>query len=406
MDMRTQKLGHMLHKTFTELLALLLTAVVAIGTTGCTGTAGSSPVSTGAAANTETAANMGNTGSTGSTGNTEVAPEITDSGETSEGLNKYTITYLDVFDTVTTLTGWTKDEAAFAAEAGEIHDELLNYHKLYDIYNVYDGMVNLKQVNDAAGGTPVAVGSEIMDLLAWGQQVYTLTGGAVNIAMGAVLTIWHEYREAGIADPSRAELPPMDELKEASAHTDITKMQLDTRAGTVTLTDAQMKLDVGALAKGYATEKVCEAARARGWTHLLVNVGGNVEAVGDKPGGIPWAVGVQNPDNVDDYLKVVNDTDLSVVTSGNYQRYYEVNGVRYHHIIDPKTLMPSEYWDSVTIICADSSLADALSTALFLMDQESGQKLLDSAGKAAEAMWIKDGTITYSSGFAAYLKDT
>ena len=115
-------------------------------------------------------------------------------------------------------------------------------------------------------------------------------------------------------------------------------------------------------------------------------------------------MGVQSPEKGDaGYLHTLNISDGSVVTSGDYQRYYVVDGKSYHHIIDPETRMPANYWRSVTILCPDSGLADCLSTALFLLDQEQGQALLDKT--QALAMWVaQDGTITYSPGFEDYIR--
>ena len=141
------------------------------------------------------------------------------------------------------------------------------------------------------------------------------------------------------------------------------------------------------------------AGRSSRFAGLLISVGGNVCATGPKEEtGTPWVVGIQDPDGGDRYLHTLYTTGGSVVTSGDYQRAYWVEGERYHHIIHPGTLYPSAYWRSVTILCADSGLADALSTALFLLPQAEGQALLSQCG--AEAMWVApDGTITYSPGF-------
>ena len=133
-------------------------------------------------------------------------------------------------------------------------------------------------------------------------------------------------------------------------------------------------------------------------------MGGNVCATGPKDeDGTPWRVGVQNPDGGDNYLHTLNITGGSVVTSGDYQRCYMVDGKIYHHIIDPATLYPSEYWRSVTVLCADSGLADALSTALFLLPYEEGLALAEASG--AEALWVNEaGEQFYTPGFADYIR--
>lgn len=313
------------------------------------------------------------------------------------GLQRYEATYWDVFDTVTTVSGYAAGQAEFDAAAREIHDALLEYHRLYNIYESYDGLRNLKTVNDQAGIGPVSVDDRILSLLQFAQTAWTETGGRVNAAMGSVLALWHDAREQALEDPDRAALPDRSALEAAALHTDLSALELDLEAGTAFLTDPDMALDVGALAKGYAVEQVAAAAP----DHFLISVGGNVCATGPKPDGTPWTVAVENPDG-GDFLKLLYAEDRSVVTSGDYQRYFELDGVRYHHIIDPDTLEPAAYWRSVTVVADSSAAADCLSTALFTLPQAEGQRLLDQWG--AEALWIgRDGAQVMSPGFSAYL---
>lgn len=319
-------------------------------------------------------------------------------GETAS--KRYEATFLTLFDTVTTIVGYAETEADFTATAQAIHDDLLEYHQLYDIYNEYEGMNNLKTVNDHAGEAPVSVDRKIIDLLLFSKDLYTRTGGKVNIAMGSVLSLWHDARELGVQYPDEAALPDRDALERAAAHTDINSIQIDEEKDTVFFSDPEVRLDVGAIAKGYAVQQVCGSAPAG----LLISVGGNVCATGPKPEtGQPWVVGIQNPDAPEEYLHTIYVEDFSVVTSGDYQRYFTVDGVAYHHIIDPDTLFPADYWRSVTILCPDSGLADALSTALFTLPQQEGQALLDAFG--AQAMWVRpDGSILYSPGFREHIR--
>ncbi len=312
---------------------------------------------------------------------------------------KYTATYLTLFDTVTTVVGFAESEAAFTAQAQWVHDELLVYHQLFDIYNDYEGINNLKTVNDNAGIAPVKVDEKIILLLKDCKRYYEFTGGKVNVAMGSVLQLWHEARNDGINDPVNAYIPDVGALAEAAKHTDPSSMIIDEAASTVYLADPQMRLDVGAIAKGWAAEAVAKAA-PKG---LLISVGGNVCATGPKDDqGTPWVVGIQNPDG-GDYLHTIYVSSGSVVTSGDYQRAYAVDGQLYHHIIDPDTLFPSAYWRSVSVVSGDSALADALSTALFLLPLEEGKQLLKQAG--AEAMWVNaEGNIYYSENFQAMIR--
>ncbi|MBN2557783.1 MAG: FAD:protein FMN transferase [Clostridia bacterium] len=319
---------------------------------------------------------------------------------------RYEAQFLQLFDTITQIIAYTGDRTEFEGQVDLIYKELEEYHKLYDIYNDYEGVANIKTINDNAGIAPVAVDPRIIGLLEFSRHVHETTGGNVNVAFGAVLRIWHEYRNAGIDDPENAKLPPMELLMEASLHTDIDRMIIDEEASTVFLADPEMSLDVGAVAKGYAVEQVALSAAKNGFSSGLISVGGNVRAVGIKPSGEYWNIGIQNPDtsSLNQNLHVVNLDGMSLVTSGNYRRYYTVNGVEYHHIIDPATLYPSVHFDSVTVLNADSGLADALSTALYIMPYEEGLALIESI-PGTQALWIgHDGAIQYSPSFSDYIK--
>ena len=316
-------------------------------------------------------------------------------GKAEPEKQKYTATFLTLFDTVTSIVGYADSEEEFRTMTQAVHDELLVYHQLFDIYNDYDGIANLKTVNDSAGIAPVTVDRKIIDLLLDCKAYYDLTGGKVNVAMGSVLQLWHVARNNGLNDPANAKLPDKGALQEASLHTDIACVVIDETASTVYITDPAVQLDVGAVAKGWSVQRAAENAPEG----LLISVGGNVCATGLKDeAGTQWVVGVQDPDGGDSYLHTLYIGKESLVTSGDYQRNYAVDGTLYHHIIDPETLFPSTYWRSVTILCGDSGLADALSTALFLLPLEEGQALLDACGAAA--MWV-DGekNVFYSTGF-------
>ncbi len=313
---------------------------------------------------------------------------------------QYSATFLTLFDTVTTIVGKAESEEAFRETAQNIHDELLIYHELFDIYNDYDGISNLKTINDNAGLSPVTVDRRIIDLLLDCRHYFDTTNGRTNIAMGSVLKLWHEARSDGMDDPAAAVLPDRAALEDAAAHTSWDSIVIDEEASTVYIADSLLRLDVGAVAKGWAVARVAETAPAG----LLISVGGNVCATGAKDdAGTPWVIGIQDPADADSYLHTIRVTEGSVVTSGDYQRYYVVDGVPYHHIIDPDTLYPAALWRSVTIVCADSGAADALSTALFLLDREAGARLL--AEYDAEAMWVAcDGTIYYTPGFEELIR--
>ncbi len=312
---------------------------------------------------------------------------------------RFTAYSFDCFDTVTTVMGYAKDKAEFDRVSGEILAELLEYHKLFTIYEAYDGMENLCSLNEKK---TAVLDSRIIDMLLFAKEVYALTGGKVNVAMGSVLSLWHDCRTAAAEDPENARLPSADSLSAAAEHMDMEKLLIDPETCTVTLTDPEMTLDVGAVAKGYALELAARTLESHGITGYLINVGGSARAIGTKPNGDRWTAGIEDPDaSGSEYLAAVELQGGSLVTSGSYQRYYTVDDKRYHHIIDPETRMPSDGYSSVSVLCESAALGDALSTALFCMSLEEGMALIDTLD-GAEAMWVmSDGGRYESAGFSA-----
>ena len=288
----------------------------------------------------------------------------------SADMNKYSTVFMDTFDTVISLIGYAENQETFNARADETHAMYLHLHKMFDTYNSYadEGIVSVYDVNLKAAIEPV------------------------QVAMGSVLSIWHEYREAGLDDPDNAKLPPMEDLQAAAQHMDINNLILDAENQTVYFADPEMKLDVGAVAKGYATELVAQTLLASDMPSFIISAGGNVR-MGNPPadGRAKWGVGIQDPDGavlgLSDIVETLYLTGCSVVTSGDYQRYYVVDGQRYHHLIDPDTLMPDTDFRSVSIITEDSGYADLLSTAAFLMPYEESRAFIDSLD-GVEAIWL------------------
>lgn len=277
-------------------------------------------------------------------------------------------------------------------------DELLcYYHELFDIYYEYSGKSNLRTVNKNAGKAPVKVDAELIDFLEYCKELFTLTKGKTNVMMGAVLRIWHKEREIWDTNPSLAGVPSDEELRAALQHTDIDSLVIDREAGTVYISDSEASLDVGAIGKGYATEKLAERLKEMGADSVALNIGGNLRTLGKLPNGRDWKVGITNPDRGNpDFPAKVSFGESSCVTSGNYERFYIVDGVSYHHIIDPDTLHPANYFASVTVITEDSGLADALSTALFCLDYTEGKALIDSLDVEVGVIYITDdGTVTH-----------
>lgn len=325
---------------------------------------------------------------------------------------KYNDTFFDAFDTITQFIAYTKSEEEFRRYFDMLQKRFLEFHKLYDIYNDYDGINNIKTINDNAGKSPVKVDKDIIGLMLFAKDWDKRTNGQTNIAMGSVLRIWHDYREEGRSDPENAKLPPMEALQEAAKHTDIDKVIVDTNNSTVFLADEKMSLDVGAVAKGYATEVAAKELAAAGLESGMISAGGNVRIIGKPFDGIRerWGIGIQNPDKsivADDQsnlLDVIFINNTSVVSSGDYERYYVVEDKRYHHLIDPETLMPGEFYRAVTVVAENSGTADVLSTAVFLMPYQESRALVESLD-GVEAIWVmKDGRIEATEGMKKIMK--
>lgn len=325
---------------------------------------------------------------------------------------KYSYEFLGTFDTMIQFMGYSESEKQFESMARKGQSRFEELNRLYDIYNDYDGINNIKTINDNAGIKPVEVEQEIIDLILFSIDWYEKTGGAVNIALGPVLSIWHSYREEGKANPSSARLPERELLLDAARKADITKIEVDTSKNTVFLKEPGMSLDLGAVAKGFATEIVARELTDEGYTSFIINSGGNVRVVGEPRDGVrkKWGIGLQDPDADSDFYKneyfdIVYITDASVVTSGDYQRYYEVGGQRIHHLIDPETLMPANHYRAVTVLTENSGLADFLSTTAFLLPYEKSRQLIESL-EDVEALWVMpDGSINATDGMISVSKN-
>lgn len=325
---------------------------------------------------------------------------------------KYSYEFLGSFDTVIQFMGYAENEKQFEvmAKKGQARFEELN--RLCDIYNDYEGMNNAKTINDNAGIKPVGVDQELVDLILFSKDWYGKTGDTVNIALGPVLSIWHKYREEGLLDPSAARLPDIGLLRTAAAKTDITKIEVDDSNNTVFLREPGMSIDLGAVAKGFATEIVARELSSEGYTSFIINSGGNIRTVGAPRDSIrsKWGIGLQDPDadaglHDNEYFDIVYANDASVVSSGDYQRFYEVNGQRVHHIIDPETLMPANHYRAVTILTGDSGVADFLSTTAFVLPYDRSRALIESI-EGIEALWVmQDGSIEATDGMAKVSKN-
>lgn len=262
------------------------------------------------------------------------------------------------------------------------------YHELTDRYNHYDGIINIYDIyHNESDEQYLTLDSKLYEILeyadSWNKKYYKL-----NIEMGNIIDVWKKYRDSNNGIPSLQEL----ELENNSVE-------------LVLLEDNKIlnnhpNLDLGSIAKGYATEKAGQYLESIGITEYLINAGGNVK-VGSCYENDYYKIGVQSPVDNTEMLTVIKGENISVITSGGYERNYEYNGVVYHHIIDPETLFPAEYMKGVTVVTKDSALGDALSTILFLMSVEDGQEFIKDYD--VDVIWYtNDHKIVRSEKFSNY----
>ena len=295
---------------------------------------------------------------------------------------------LGLFDTFITFIAYTENRENFNRAADFIFERMHELHMHFDIFNSYEGINNLRDINENAGIAPLSVSYDVINLIIHAREAERITGGAVNAALGPVLSIWREYREPGVANPDVARVPSFDLLAAAAGLTDMDYVITDEAALTVFLAKPDMSLDVGAVAKGFAAGLVMDELMAEhGVRAAILNAGGHIVAAGAPPGRDYWNVGIQNPEAGLAPVDAVNIVDKTVSISGGNQRFFRVGDRAFGHIIDPGTLFPSERFAQVAVIHADSWMADILSTALFILPLEEGKALAGKTG--ADALWIK-----------------
>ncbi len=239
-----------------------------------------------------------------------------------------------------------------------------------------------------ADGASVTVGRDALTVLETAASLYAASDGAFNISVGPVIELWR-------FNSGEAKIPEPEKIEQALRNTDFEQITIS--GATVTM-PAGMMVDLGGIAKGYIADQIADYLRDRGVQDAVLNFGGNIVTIGNRPDGTPWIIGLQNPfgERGKDYWAAVPCSDGSVVTSGIYERGFEVNGVRYNHFIDPRTGWPVQNGlVSVTAVSSKSVLADGLTTAMFILGKERGIELAQQFDAKA-AFLFQDGTVTYS----------
>lgn len=248
----------------------------------------------------------------------------------------------------------------------------------------------LTAVNDHAGEKPVAVPPELLSLIEESLEIGEATGGAFDITWAALWGVW-DFKAAEPAVPDAAV------IDERRGLVDYRRVEIDREAGTVSLPEPGMKIGLGAIAKGYAIDVAAERMRDAGFEDFMLIAGGQVYAAGERDGRA-WRVGIRDPrGGPNAMMGWVDLRDQCVSTSGDYERFFEIDGVRYHHILDPRTGRPSVGARSVTVVSERATLADALSTAGMILGPQRGLSFAEASG-----VWMlvvgEDGVLTISPG--------
>lgn len=284
-------------------------------------------------------------------------------------------------DTVMTLELYGDKSALEAAK-----EEIL---RLDSLFSIGEEESDISRLNDHG---EAEIAPETAQVLACGQEISQATGGALELTIAPLVDCWGWY-EGNTAVPDAAALSQALSLVDGSG--------LILKGNQASLSRSGMAVDLGCIAKGYTASHVAQMLSELGISSALINLGGNVQTLGTKPDGSDWVIGIADAGDPAAYLATLSVSDCAVVTSGDYQRYFEEDGRRYHHILDPKTGYPTDNGlHSVTVVCDDGTLADGLSTALFVMGLSQAEAFWRSGVYEFEAVFQADEGLFVTAGLA------
>ena len=274
----------------------------------------------------------------------------------------------------------------------DIEQEVRRLEQLFSI-TMEDS--DITRLNNGSGEA-IALSQETLEILAEGKELSEETKGAFNIAISPLVKAW------GFTTDQIKSVPSEEKIKDALSNIDYKEIEIHNVNSTGQLVE-NMAIDLGGIAKGYTAGKVTQLLQDVGVDNALINLGGNISAMGTKGDGTKWKIAIENPLDANDYIGLLEVSDLFVVTSGGYQRYFEENGKTYHHILDSETGYPADSGLlSVTVICDNATRADALTTALFVMGLEESLNFWKDH-KDFEAIFVtEDGTVVATQGADAY----
>lgn len=283
--------------------------------------------------------------------------------------------------------------SAYGQQAGEATEKAEEaVYRLDEMLSTGNAQSEIAKLNENGKAT---LSQESGALVEKGLELYQETGGKFDIAIYPVMEAW------GFTDENY-QVPLEVRLQDLLSLTDASQIRYDARKGTVSFQQKGMKIDLGGIAKGYTSAKIMEIYEEHGISSGLVSLGGNVQVLGRKPDGNKWNVAIQSPESTEDYIGVLKAEDTAIITSGGYERNFEKDGILYHHIIDPETGYPAESGlKSVTIVSEDGTLADALSTALFIMGKEQATAFWKARSDQFDAIFMtSDDKLYVTEGIA------
>jgi FAD:protein FMN transferase len=305
-----------------------------------------------------------------------------------EGLYKETRVIMGTYVTITAReSGKSKDELTKA-----VSDAFAEITKVDELMSTYKRESNLSKINWLSGVTPVQADQEVIDNVEKAIYIGDMTDGAFDVTVGPVVHAWKIGSE-------QARLPSMDEINKALALVGYKNIVIDKKAGTVFIKKQGGAIDLGGIAKGYASDKAVDSFKKSGIKGGIVAVAGDVKVFGLRPDGKPWGVGIQHPRKEGELMAELPVTDAAVSTSGDYERYFIKDGVRYHHIMDPKTGYPARGLMSVTVLSKDSWLSDSMATGLFVLGPDKAYALAREHPEFEVLMITSEGKVLATGRF-------
>jgi thiamine biosynthesis lipoprotein len=295
---------------------------------------------------------------------------------------------MDLMGTRVSVELWADDEAKGQELVAAVMNE---YRRIDNLMSTYKPESEISRVNDHAAEAPVPVSEELYSLVQRSLELSAASGGAFDIT----------YDSVGYLYDFRARVHPTErQIAERLAAVDYRHVVLDPARRTIAFKVPGVRINLGGIAKGYVVEHAAAMLRERGVLHALLNAGGDTRVVGDRRGQ-PWVVGIRHPRVAGEVVTRLPLEDEAISTAGDYERFFEENGRRYHHVINPATGEPTEGILTVTVVGPDGTLTDGLDTAIFVMGAEAGLKLIEAYPDYETIIVEANGKVSYSPGLVA-----